>query len=277
MIIVLARLRDTAPKNLLLALAALFSVFPLLSMFTAALAPEGSAPDGISFPTHPHWHNFVDAWNVANITTLVRSSVILVIGVVPIAVLISAMAAYAITHLRIPFGNVFFLLLLLGLTLPFEVVVIPLYYEMQNLSLLNTRLGLILPLIGLNMPFAIFWMRTHFQSVPRDIAEAGEIDGAGPLRAFLLIQFPLAVPAAASLAILMFLSTWNQFLLAIVLMDDPNKRTMAGALQAFVGAHSTDVVLLNAGALTIMMPTLLVFIVFQRYFSRAMLAGAVKG
>ncbi len=273
----LARLRDTAPKNLLLAAAALFSVFPLLSMLSAALAPQGSAPSGISFPLHPHWHNFVDAWHVANITTLLRSSIILVVGVVPIAVLISAMAAYAITQLRIPFGNVFFLLLLLGLTLPFEVVVIPLYYEMQDLHLLNTRIGLILPLIGLNMPFAIFWMRTHFQSVPRDISEAGEIDGAGPLRAFLQIQLPLAIPAAASLAILMFLSTWNQFLLAIVLMDDPNKRTMAGALQAFVGAHSTDVVLLNAGALMIMMPTLLVFIVFQQYFSKAMLAGAVKG
>ena len=75
----------------------------------------------------------------------------------------------------------------------------------------------------------------------------------------------------------MFLSTWNQFLLAIVLIDDPDKRTMAGALQGFVGAHSTDVVLLNAGALLIMAPTILVFLVFQKYFIRAMLAGAVKG
>ena len=81
----------------------------------------------------------------------------------------------------------------------------------------------------------------------------------------------------ASLGVLMFLSTWNQFLLAIVLIDDPNKRTMAGALQGFVGAYSTDVVLLNAGALLIMAPTIVVFIIFQKYFVRAMLAGAVKG
>jgi raffinose/stachyose/melibiose transport system permease protein len=274
---VLARLRDTAPKTVLLTAAALFSVFPLLSMFSAALQPQGSAPAGISFPTNPQWHNFVDAWNVANITTLVQSSAVLVVGVVPIAMLISAMAAYAIAQLRIPFGNVFFLLLLLGLTLPYEIVVVPLYYQMQQLGLLNTQLGLILPLIGLNMPFAVFWMRTHFQSVPAEISESSSIDGAGPWKAFRHIQLPLAVPALASLGVLMFLSTWNQFLLAIVLIDDPNKRTMAGALQGFVGAHSTDVVLLNAGALLIMAPTILVFLLFQKYFIRAMLAGAVKG
>lgn len=270
-------LRSSAPKVLLIGAAALFSIFPLLSMLSAALQPQGTAPAGISIPLHPQWHNFVDAWNVANITTLIRSSAILVIGVVPIAMLISAMAGYALAQLRIPFGNVFFLLLLLWLTLPFEVVVVPLYYQMQNLGLLNTRLGLILPLIGLNMPFAVFWMRTHFQSVPQDIGESSAIDGAGPWKAFRFIQLPLAVPALASLGVLMFLSTWNQFLLAIVLIDDPSKRTMAGALQGFVGAHSTDVVLLNAGALMIMAPTILVFLIFQKYFVRAMLAGAVKG
>lgn len=277
MILVLTRLRDTAPKTVLLTAAALFSVFPLLSMFSAALQPQGSAPAGISFPTNPQWHNFVDAWNVANITTLVQSSVLLVLGVVPIAMLISSMAAYAIAQLRIPFGNVFFLLLLLGLTLPYEIVVAPLYYQMQQMGLLNTRLGLILPLIGLNMPFAIFWMRTHFQSVPAELSESSSIDGAGSWKAFRHIQLPLAVPALASLGVLMFLSTWNQFLLAIVLIDDPNKRTMAGALQGFVGAHSTDVVLLNAGALLIMAPTILVFLIFQKYFVQAMLAGSVKG
>ncbi|TQM64929.1 carbohydrate ABC transporter permease [Humibacillus xanthopallidus] len=273
----LRSLRDTAPKTILLTAAALFSVFPLISMFSAALAPQGSSPAGISFPTDPQWHNFVDAWNIANITTLVKSSTILVLGVVPIAMLISSMAAYAIAQLRIPLGNVFFLLLLLGLTLPYEIVVVPLYYQMQQMGLLNTQLGLILPLIGLNMPFAVFWMRTHFQSVPMEISESSWVDGAGPWKAFRHIQLPLAVPALASLGVLMFLSTWNQFLLAIVLIDDPNKRTMAGALQGFIGAHSTDVVLLNAGALLIMAPTILIFLIFQKYFIQAMLAGAVKG
>lgn len=271
------RIRQETPKVVLLGAAALFSVFPLLSMLSAALQPQGTSPDGIAIPTHPQWHNFVDAWQIANLVPLLQSSAILVLGVLPAAIAIATMAGYALAQLRVPLGGVFFLLLLFGLTLPFEIVVVPLYYQMQAMGLLNTRLGLILPLIGLNMPFAVFWMRTHFLSVPEEISEAASIDGAGPWRGLLHVQLPLAVPAIASLAVLMFLSTWNQFLLAIVLIDDPTKRTMAGALQSFVGAHSTDVVLLNAGALLIMAPTILVFVLFQRYFVRALLAGAVKG
>ena len=171
----------------------------------------------------------------------------------------------------------FFLLLIFGLTLPFETVIVPLYYQIQEMGLLNTQIGFILPMIGLNMPFAVFWMRTHFQSIPKEFSESAGIDGAGPWRNFRFIQVPLAVPAIASLAVLLFLGTWNQFMIAIVLIQDPDKRTMAGALQGFVGQYSTDVVLLNAGALLIMAPVIVVFIIFQKFFTKALLAGAVKG
>lgn len=273
----LSTLKDTAPRGIILAAVALFSVFPLLSMLSAALQPQGSAPQGLSFPLDPQWHNFIDAWNVANISVLLRSSTVLVLGVVPATLLLAALAGYALGQLKLPLGGLFFMLLLFGLTLPFEVVVVPLYYQMQSLGLLNTQLGLILAMIGLNMPFAVYWMRTHFQSIPVELNEASALDGAGPWRGFLHVQLPLAGPALASLGILTFLGTWNQFLLAIVLIDDPEKRSMAGALQAFVGARSTDAVLLNAGALLIMAPTILIFVLFQKYFVRAMLAGAVKG
>jgi raffinose/stachyose/melibiose transport system permease protein len=269
--------RQRLPGLALLLVAMLFSVFPLVSMLSAALQPQGTVPAGLSWPTNPQWHNFVDAWNVANITALAVSSIILVLGVVPIAALIATMAGYALGQLRVPGGGIFFLLLLLGLTLPFEVTIVPLYYQIRDMGLLNTRLGLILPLIGLNMPFAVFWMRAHFVNVPKELSEASSIDGAGPWQAFRRIQVPLAAPALASLCLLMFLSTWNQFLLAIVLIEDPNKRTMAGALQNFVGQYSTDVVLLNAGSLLIMTPTIAVFLIFQRHFVKAMLAGSVKG
>ncbi len=272
-----AKIKDAAPRAILLTVVALFSVFPLLSMLSAALQPQGTSPAGLSWPADPQWGNFVDAWNVANLTVLLRSSVVLVLGVVPATLLFAALAGYALGQLRIRFGGIFFVLLLFGLTLPYEVVVVPLYYQMEALGLLNTQLGLVLALIGLNMPFAVYWMRAHFQSVPDELGEASALDGAGPWQAFLHVQLPLAGPALASLGILSFLGTWNQFLLAIVLIDDPNDRTMAGALQSFVGAHSTDVVLLNAGALLIMAPTILVFVIFQKYFLRAMLAGAVKG
>ena len=269
--------RETIPGYVLLAAAMLFAIFPLASMLTAALAPRGTTPLGISWPTNPQWSNFADAWAVANIPTLALSSILLVLGVVPIAVLIATMAGYALGSLRIPGGIVFFALLLLGLTLPFEVTIIPLYYQIRDMGLLNTRFGLILPLIGLNMPFAVFWMRAHFVTVPQDLTEAANLDGAGAWKTFLKIHLPLSIPAVASLALLMFISTWNQFLLAIVLMDDPDQRTMAGALQNFVGQHTTDIPLLNAGSLIIMAPMIVVFLFFQRHIVRAMFSGSLKG
>jgi raffinose/stachyose/melibiose transport system permease protein len=270
-------LQARLPGITLIVVAGLYSVVPLISMFTAALAPQGTFPTGLQWPEHPHWHNFVDAFQIANITTLLKSSTLIVLGVVPVAVLISTMAAYAITQLRIPFGRVFYLALVLTLTLPFEVVIIPLYQEVKGLGLLDSQLGLILPLIGLNMPFAVFWMRAYFVNAPQELGEAAEVDGAGMWQAFWHVHLPLARSSIASLVLLMFLSTWNQFLLPLVLINDPNKRTMAGALQAFQSRYSTDVVLLNAGALLLMAPTIVVFLLLQRHFVQALLQGAVKG
>lgn len=269
--------RRRVPGAVLITVAGLYSIVPIVSMLSAALAKQGSIPSGLSFPKDPQWHNFVDAWTVANVTTLLQSSVLIVLGVVPIALLISTMAAYALTVLNVPFGKIFYLVLLMTLTLPYEIVIVPLYQQINSLGLLDSRLGLILPLIGLNMPFAVFWMRAHFINTPGDLSEAASIDGAGPWKAFQHIHIPLARPAIASLGLLMFLSTWNTFLLALVLINDPNKRTMAGALQAFQSKYSTDVVLLNAGALLLMAPTILVFLVMQGQFSKALLQGAVKG
>lgn len=269
--------RRRLPGAALIIAAGLYSLVPLLSMLSAALAPQGTIPDGLSWPNDPQWHNFVDAWNVANVTTLLWSSTLIVLGVVPCAVIIATMAAYAIALLKIPLGKIFYLVLLLTLTLPYEIVIVPLYQQVRDLGLLDSRLGLILPLIGLNMPFAVFWMRAHFINTPEDLSEAAALDGASSWGSLRHIHLPLARPALASLGLLMFLSTWNTFLLALVLVNDPNKRTMAGALQAFQSRYSTDVVLLNAGALLLMAPTILVFLLLQGQFTKALLQGAVKG
>ncbi len=260
----------------MLALTVLFCVLPFLSMLSAALQPQGSSP---RYPVHcpPALGELHRRLEQANITPLLLNSCILVIVVVPCVVIFCSLGGYAFAQLKVPCKGLIYVLFLVGLTIPFETLVTPLYYEISGMGLLNTRLALILPLIGLNIPFGIVWMRSCFEQMPRDLIEAASIDGAGHLRTFRSIQLPLALPAISSLGILTFLATWNQFLLAVVLENDPNKRTMAGALQSFVGQYQTDVVLLNAGALLIMAPTMILFIFLQRYFIRAMLAGSVKG
>lgn len=266
-----------ANSTLMLLMMMALTIVPLVSMFVTALHAPGSQPSGLAWPEDPHWGNFPLAWDQANVEVLLKSSTLIVLGVVPASLLICTMAGFGLGHLKLPGGGALYVLILLGLAIPFESTVIPLYYQMQSLNLLNTRLAIVLPLIGLYVPFGVFWMRGHFANMPQDLTDAARVDGASGWRLFWHVHLPLAIPALTTLGLLQFINAWNQFLLAVVLVDDPTKRTMAGALGAFQGERSTDIVLLCAGALLIMTPTVVVFLILQRYFVRALLAGAVKG
>jgi raffinose/stachyose/melibiose transport system permease protein len=271
-----ARSELYAGRAFLLLLMAIV-ILPFISIFTTALHPSGSVPTGLSWPTEPQWGNFVEAFRVANMRVLLFSSLFIVVAVVPVSLVISTMAGFGIGLLRIPGSGWLLLLFVFGLTLPFEGIVTPLYFLARQMGILNTRLAIVLPLIGLFMPFAVFWMRAHFVNMPSEISEAARVDGASTWDLFWRVHVPLARAPMASLGILMAVWAWNQFLLALVLVEDPTQRTMAGALGAFQGHYATDIPLLCAGTVLILLPTLLVFIVFQRQVIAALLQGSVKG
>jgi raffinose/stachyose/melibiose transport system permease protein len=271
-----ARREVYAGRTLLLALIAI-TILPFLSVFTTALYPSGSVPPGLSWPADPQWGNFVQAFQVANMSALLASSVFIVLAVVPISLVISTMAGFAIGLLRIPGARILLLLFVFGLTLPFEGIITPLYFLARQIGILNTRLAIVLPLIGLFMPFAVFWMHAHFTNMPREITEAARVDGANTWDLFWRIHVPLSRPPIASLGILMSVWAWNQFLLALVLVEDPTQRTMAGALGAFQGHYATDIPLLCAGTVVILLPTLVAFLLFQRQVIASLLQGSVKG
>jgi len=189
--------RNVWSGGALLVLVAVLTLVPFASLFTTALHPSGTYPNGLDWPAHPHWHNFVEAFRVANMGTIFKSSVLIVFGVVPISLVIATMAGFALGHLRIRGGQLVFLLFLLGLTLPFEGVIVPLYYEIRHMGLLNTRWAIILPLIGLFMPFGVFWMRAHFLTMPNELSEAARVDGATTWQLVWRIHVPLARPALA--------------------------------------------------------------------------------
>ncbi|MEU0534437.1 carbohydrate ABC transporter permease [Amycolatopsis tolypomycina] len=263
--------------RILLILLMAVTLLPFVSLFVTALHPAGSYPSGLAWPADPQWGNFARAFEVAHLGEFLKSSALIVLGVVPVSLLIATMAGFATGHLRMPGGRAVFLVFVLGLTLPFEGIITPLYFQVRDMGLLNTRWAIILPLIGLYMPFSVYWMRAHFVTMPQELSESARVDGVSTWQLFWRIHVPLAKPALSSLAILLFLWTWNQFLLAIVLVDEPTKRTMAGALGAFQGQWGTDIPLLCAGSLLILTPTLVVFLIFQRRFVSALLAGSLKG
>ena len=263
--------------RILLVVILLLTLLPFASMLTAALQSPDRIPNGFSWPTDPHWENFVTAFTVGKIGTLMLSSLFIVAIVVPVSLLFATLAGYALGNLRIPGGRVVLIGMIVGLTIPFEAIVIPLYYQLTSYGVINTQWAVILPLIGLYMPFSVFWMRAHFIGVPREISEAARVDGASIWQEMKSIQLPLARPALSALGILLFLWTWNQFLLPLVMIDDPDKRTMAGALGAFQGQYIDALPLLFAASLLVMVPTVVVYIIFQRQFIGALLQGAVKG
>jgi len=265
-----------AGRTLLVVLMA-FTILPFISIFMTALHPSGTVPGGLEWPTHPQWGNFVEAFKVANMTTLIVSSIRIVLTVVPVALVISTMAGFAIGLLRIPGSGVLLTLFVFGLTLPFQGIIIPIYILERAVGIYNTKFAIALPLIALYMPFAVFWMRAHFVNMPVEISEAARVDGATTWDLFRRIHLPLAQAPIASLGILMSIWTWNQFLLALVLVEDPTQRTMAGALGAFQGHYATNVPLLCAGTILILVPTLLVFVLSQRHIIQALLQGAITG
>jgi len=265
-----------AGRALLLALMVI-TILPFISIFTTALHPSGTVPSGLDWPASPQWGNFVQAFKVADMPTLLLSSSFIVLAVVPVSLIISTMAGFAIGLLHIPGANALLLLFVFGLTLPFTGIIIPIYFLERAMHIYNTRLAIVLPLIALYMPFAVFWMRAHFVNLPSEISDAARVDGASTWYLFWLVHVPLARAPIASLGILMSVWTWNQFLLPLVLVEDPSQRTMAGALGAFQGHYATDIPLLCAGTLLLLVPTLVIFILFQRQIIAALLQGAVKG
>jgi raffinose/stachyose/melibiose transport system permease protein len=254
-----------------------FTILPFISIFTTALHPSGSVPSGLDWPAHPQWNNFIAAFKVAQMPQLLASSSFIVVAVVPISLIISTMAGFAIGMLRVPGARVLLLLFVFGLTLPYPGIIIPIYFLERAIQVYNTRVAIVLPLIGLYMPFAVFWMRAHFVNMPSEISEAAVVDGASTWQLFWHIHIPLARAPITSLGILMSIWTWNQFLVALVLVDNPTKRTMAGALGAFQGHYATNIPLLCAGTILILLPTLILFVIFQGQIITALLQGSVKG
>jgi ABC-type glycerol-3-phosphate transport system permease component len=256
---------------------ALITLLPFVSIVLTALQPPGTLVSGLEIPRSPSFESFRTAWTTASFGSLLWSSVKICLAVVPIATVCATLAGYALGTMRVPGGSAIFGFFLLGLTLPVELIVIPLYFDLRSVGMTNSAWGVILAEVGLFMPFGVFWMRTHFRSTPRELMEAAEIDGASSFATLRQVLLPISGPALSTLAVLLFMWSWNQFLLVLILIQDPNRRTAPAGLGFFVGQYSSDVPVLCAGTLIVVLPILVVYLAFQRKFISGMLQGAVKG
>jgi raffinose/stachyose/melibiose transport system permease protein len=254
----------------------LFALLPIVGIVVTALQdPDGSAVFG-SFDG-VHFGNFADAWTEGHFGTYLKSSVIVTVVVVVVASFLSILAGYAFGLMRFRGSEVVFYVMLLGLMIPTEAIIVPLYYDFRDLDLVNTYWALILPQIGTSIAFGTFWMRAFFRSVPRSLVEAARIDGASSWFTLWRVILPLARPAVLTMTVLLAMWTWNEFLLALVMVSDEGLRTAPLGLSFFQGRNLTNLTLLAAGSVIVALPIVALYVFLQRHFIRGMLSGAVKG
>ena len=250
----------------------------LLILLTALKSTTQVVANPLSFPSPLHWQwsNFKTAWVQGGFGHYFLNSVIVSAATVTGDVVLSLLAAYAFALSRFRGKKALFVIFLVGLTVPLDILIIPLFYNMLSLGLLDSLWALILPQIAIGLPFGILLLRSFIESLPQEVIDAGRLDGASRLRILLDIVVPLARPGIISLIVFKFMFSWNQFLLPTVLIQSDSNRTLPVGLNYFQGRYVEDIPLLMAGAAISALPIILIYAVFQRQFIKGIMAGALK-
>lgn len=255
------------------------TAFVWVAMVSLKSNPEFFSSSPWAPPTDPQWGNYAQAWSTANIGGFFFNSLYATVLSVGISLVVSAMAAYVIATIRFPGRGLVRLFFLAGLMMPAFLVIIPLYSLLQNLGLLGSINGLVIVYLATQIPFSVYLLSSFFQTLPRAYEEAAAIDGAGPVRTFVSVVLPQAVPALASVALLNTLTIWNEFFFALVFLTDPASQTLPiGILGLSVNAqYSAQWVQLFAGLVITMIPVLILFAIAQERIAKGVAIGGVKG
>jgi raffinose/stachyose/melibiose transport system permease protein len=265
---------------LLVALASALGLFPIVPMlwviFTALKDRTRVLANPLAPPSEAHWENFVTAWEVGRFGRYIGNSIVVAIPTVAAILLFGLLAAFAFAYLRFRGRRTLLGLFLFGLNIPLGVLIIPLFYEMRDLRLLNTPWALILPQVAKQLPFAIFLLYIFIRELPQEILDAGLIDGCSRWDLLWRVVAPLSWPALLTQLVFNFMWTWNQFLLPTILIQQDSARTLPVGLAHFQGRYVTDVPLLMAGATITFLPVVVIYVIFQRQFIRGIAAGAFR-
>ena len=262
-----------------LVLVALIWLAPVVFIVFTSLKSESEifSSAAFAFPTDFQWSNFGVAWAKGNFNqTFVNSSVITVVKV-PLGLLISAMAAYALAQIHTGWNKLLLVFVLFGAMIPFQVMLAPLFTLVNSMGLIDTYPGIILPYLAFGVPYQVFILHGFFRAVPKELTEAALIDGASHFTIFRRIFLPVSLPVLSALLILDFVSTWNEFAMALVLLQDKNMWNLPLGLMSYQGQFSNNYGQLNAAIVMTVLPATIVYLIFQRYFVSGLTSGAVKG
>ena len=231
-----------------------------------------------SLPAEWSFDNYVSAWTKAGIGTYFFNTVIVVGTALVLVMLLGAMCAYVLARFEFFGRRVIYYTMLAGLTFPVFLVIVPLFFVLQGIGLLNTLPGLTLTYVAYALPFTVFFLYAFFKTLPDDVYEAAMMDGAGEWRTFFQIMLPMAAPGMAGVAIFNFLGLWNQFLLPVALNTDRNNYVLTQGMASFSSqaGYNVDFGALFAGVVLTVLPVLVVYLIFQRRIAGTVSTGTFR-
>jgi ABC-type glycerol-3-phosphate transport system permease component len=260
-------------------------VFPMIWVAYSSLKGDDAIfRDAFALPSSADLHtdNYARAWSGAHFGEYFANSAVVTVASVSLIVALGSMAAYALARFSHPAGRLVFGLLVAGLTLPAQLSIVPLFFELRSLGLLNSRTGLILVYTANGLPFAVFVLAGFFRTLPRSLYEAAVVDGCGEFAAFWRVLLPLARPGLVTVAIFQFIGVWKEYFYAFMLVSgDPagTARTVPLGLAnlSIAAEYRTEYGMLFAGIILVTLPILVVYVTLQRQIVRGIAAGALKG
>jgi ABC-type glycerol-3-phosphate transport system permease component len=262
------------------ALLGFFVVVFLVPLFWVLFSAFKTSPELLrnpfGLPEVWRWENFAEAWEVGRVGRYLGNSVLYTAAIVVGVVALSTFAGYALAMLPLPGRDWVLVLFLLGLMVPFQSFMIPLYYLLRDMRLLETYWAFILPGIAFRLPFGIFLMRGFFRGLPGDLADAARVDGANEWQVFRQVMLPLAGPGLAAQVIFQFVWAWREFLMPLVFVQTEALRPVSTGIMFFFGRFTAQRDLIAAGVVIAMIPMVAIYLLLQRRFIEGITAGALK-
>jgi ABC-type glycerol-3-phosphate transport system permease component len=232
------------------------------------------SPYGLPSPVH--WEKFVDAWTKSNYATYFWNSTIVVVIAVTLVTVIGAMAAHGLARYNFRGSRLVRFLILSGLILPPQLLVLALFQILLDLNLYNTLPGLILVYVATHVAVTVYILEGFFAQIPQDLFDAARMDGYSDLEIFWRVTMPIGAPAIFTAVTLNFIILWNEFLFAVVLLTDDDKRTLPLGIMHFTGSHQLDVGMAATGLMIAIVPIIAIYAFFSETMIKGMTAGAVR-
>ena len=268
-----------AASHTVLVIWSLLVVVPLLWVLMSSFKTSSEIfASPFALPQNWNFDNYRNAWTTAGIGSFFLNSVIVVFGALAVTMLFGSMSAYVLARFTFPGSRLLYYLMLAGLTFPVFLAVVPLFFVLRGIGLLNTLPGLIVTYAAFAFPFTVFFLYAFFRTLSKSIAEAAAMDGAGEWRIFFQIMLPMARPGLATVAILNFVGLWNQFLLPVALNTNTENYVLTQGMASFASqaGYSVDFGALFAAVVITVVPVLIVYLIFQRQLQGSVSQGTNK-